>query len=149
MLGRSGVLYMYKQAIQLVYISLSLPTDFKNLRIVYIVNKVRQSLHISRQHIFPNHPYEPFIIYFRHKHTHTMIFTTTPLALLLAVLNVAYAAPADLSARQSIVVTLQGAGPSPPSYTLTPPFDGSVFAISTFHPPATLAHPPRSVVAAR
>ena len=59
-----------------------------------------------------------------------MIFTTS-VALLLAAFDIASAIPAQLYARQSTVVTLEGAGPNPPSLTLTPPFDGSNFTIGT------------------
>lgn len=59
------------------------------------------------------------------------IFTISA-ALLLAALDIASAAPAQPKARQfGTVITLEGAGPNPPSYTLSPPFDGSTFAIGT------------------
>lgn len=56
---------------------------------------------------------------------------TTSVALLLAAFDIASAIPAQLYARQSPVVTLEGAGPNPPSYSLTPPFDGTNFTIGT------------------
>ena len=59
-----------------------------------------------------------------------MIFTTS-IALLLAAIDVASAIPAQLYARQSTVITLEGAGPNPPSDSLTPPFDGTNFTIGT------------------
>ena len=60
-----------------------------------------------------------------------MIFTSS-LALLLGAFNVASAIPAQLVARQSPTITLQGAGPDPPSYTLSPPIDGTNVIISKF-----------------
>lgn len=57
-----------------------------------------------------------------------MIFTTS-VALLLAAFDVASAIPAQLYARQTPVVEFIGAGPNPPSYSLTPPFDGTNFTI--------------------
>lgn len=56
---------------------------------------------------------------------------TVSAALLLAALDLASATPAQPLARQAVVVTLEGAGPNPPSYTLTPSFDGSTFTIGT------------------
>ena len=60
-----------------------------------------------------------------------MIFTTS-LALLLGAFNVASAIPAQLYGRQSPTITLEGAGPNPPSYTLSPPIDGTNVTISKF-----------------
>ena len=57
-----------------------------------------------------------------------MIFITS-VALLHAAFDVASAIPAQLYARQSPVVELIGAGPNPPTYSLTPPFDGTNFTI--------------------
>lgn len=59
-----------------------------------------------------------------------MKFPTMSAALLLAAIDIAIAAPAQSQARQlEDVVTLSGAGQDPPSYTISPPFDGSVFKI--------------------
>lgn len=61
-----------------------------------------------------------------------MIFTTS-VALLLAALDIASAIPAQLYPRQgATVATLQGAGPNPPSLSLTLPIDGTNVTISTF-----------------
>ena len=64
-----------------------------------------------------------------------MQFSTTPavVALLASMLSLtATAIPAQLDTRQSSgpVVTFSGAGPNPPTYTLTPPFDGTNVTIS-------------------
>ena len=60
-----------------------------------------------------------------------MIFTKS-VALLLAAFDIASAIPAQLYPRQATVVTLEGAGPNPPSFSLTPPFDGTNVTISMF-----------------
>ena len=57
---------------------------------------------------------------------------TSSAAILLAALEIASATPAQPLARQAVVVTLEGAGPNPPSYTLTPSFDGTPFTIGIF-----------------
>lgn len=62
--------------------------------------------------------------------TYTMLFTTS-IALLLAAIDTASAIPAQLYPRQSTVITLEGAGPNPPSISLTPPFDGTNFTTNT------------------
>ncbi|KAL2054378.1 hypothetical protein ABVK25_005519 [Lepraria finkii] len=62
---------------------------------------------------------------------------TVSAALLLAALDLASATPAQPLARQAVVVTLEGAGPNPPSYTLTPSFDGSTFTIDN---PLSVSH---------
>jgi len=43
-------------------------------------------------------------------------------ALLLAVVDIAAAAPTQPEARQAGVIVLEGAGPNPPSYTINPSF---------------------------
>ena len=54
---------------------------------------------------------------------------------LLELASISYAAPGSASVvvRQTAqdVITFQGAGPNPPSYTLTEPNDGSIFRIGT------------------
>lgn len=62
---------------------------------------------------------------------------TASVALLLAVLDIASAAPAKVHARQSDgTLTFFGAGPDPNSYTLSPSYtDGLNFTIGTYLAP--------------
>lgn len=61
-----------------------------------------------------------------------MKLLTLSSALLLATLNLTIATPTQPKARQSgTVIAFEGAGLEPPTYTLTPPFDGSNFTICT------------------
>ena len=64
-----------------------------------------------------------------------MKLLATAATVLLATINLAAAAPSQPTKRQSPVITFEGAGPNPPSYTLTPPFDGTNVTISTFRQP--------------
>lgn len=52
-----------------------------------------------------------------------------PAALLLAVVNIASAAPAQPEVRYAEPVTLFGVGPNPPTLTLSPSFGGEFFSI--------------------
>lgn len=63
----------------------------------------------------------------------TMHHITTAAATLLASISAfSSAAPTTLEARQgSNTVTFEGAGPNPPSYTISPRFDGRNVTIST------------------
>ena len=75
-----------------------------------------------------------------------MYFITTAAAMLLAsILTLSSAAPTPLEPRQQgTVITFEGAGPNPPSYTLSPPFRGQNITISTLWTPLTLRAPTSS-----
>ena len=68
-----------------------------------------------------------------------MKFFTTTAAALLAALNLTSAAPTQPETRQfGTVVTFEGAGSNPPTYTISPPFDGTNVTISTLPHPASI-----------
>ncbi|KAI4102694.1 MAG: hypothetical protein L6R37_004225 [Teloschistes peruensis] len=66
-------------------------------------------------------------------------FNTAAAATLLAsILSLTSAAPAALEERQDVTtITFSGAGPNPPTYTLTPPFAGQNITITN---PLSVSH---------
>ena len=59
-------------------------------------------------------------------------FPTATTLLLASIPSLTSAAPTQIEERQQpgVIITFSGAGPSPPSYTLSPPFDGRNITIS-------------------
>lgn len=67
-----------------------------------------------------------------------MYLITTAAMLLASISALSSAAPAPLEPRQGgTVITFEGAGPNPSTYTLSPPFRGENITISTFPLPRT------------
>lgn len=70
------------------------------------------------------------------------LITTAAVMLLASIPTFSSAAPTPLDARQQdTIVTFEGGGPNPPSYTLSPPFRGENVTISTFYTPLVLPAP--------
>ncbi|KAG6988493.1 hypothetical protein G7Y79_00072g097550 [Physcia stellaris] len=63
--------------------------------------------------------------------------TTAAVVLLASIPTFSSAAPAPLEPRQQDTVTFEGAGPNPPSYSLSPPFRGENITINN---PLSVSH---------